>query len=64
MDKTLKWEANNVLVQNPQEMTLKIETNHIIILHKDLDINIDMNTKQIEALHRIIINGISFVKEE
>ena len=64
MDKTLKWEANNVLVQNLQEMTLKIETNHIIILHKDLDIDIDMSTKQIEALHRIIINGISFVKEE
>ena len=64
MDKTLKWEANNVLVQNTEEMTLKIETNHIIILHKDLDLDIDMNTKQIEALHRIIINGISFVKEE
>lgn len=61
MNKTLKWED---LTNVSQEKTLKIETNHIIILHKDLDLDIDVNTKQIEALHRIIINGISFVKEK
>lgn len=40
-----------------------IETDHIYIKHKDLGFNIDINTKQIEELHRIIINGVSFIRE-
>lgn len=40
-----------------------IETDHIYIKHKDLGITIDVDTEQIEELHRIIINGASFVRE-
>lgn len=40
-----------------------IETNHIAILHKDLGLKIDVDTKQIKELHRITINGVSFVRE-
>lgn len=46
----------------PKEVV--IETNHITIKHKDLGFNIDVDTKQIEELHRIIINGVSFVREK
>lgn len=45
----------------PKEVV--IETDHIAILHKDLGLKIDVDTKQIEELHRIIINGVSFVRE-
>lgn len=41
-----------------------IETNHISIKHKDLGFDIDVGTKQIEELHRITINGVSFVRED
>ena len=40
-----------------------VETDHIYIKHKDLGFIIDVDTKQIEELDRIIINGVSFVKE-
>lgn len=40
-----------------------IETDHIFIKCKDLGFTIDMNTKQIEELDRIIINGVSFIRE-
>lgn len=30
---------------------------------KDLGFNIDVNTKQIEELDRITINGVSFIRE-
>lgn len=40
-----------------------IETDHIYIKHKDLGLTIDVDTEKIEELHRIIINGVSFVRE-
>lgn len=40
-----------------------IETDHIYIKHKDLGFTIDVDTEQIEELHRIIINGVSFIRE-
>lgn len=40
-----------------------IETDHIFISHKDLGLNIDVDTKQIKELRRITINGVSFVRE-
>lgn len=46
----------------PKEVV--IETNHITIKHKDLGFDIDVDTKQIEELHRIIINGVSFIREK
>ena len=48
--------------QIPKEVV--IETNHIAILHKDLGLKIDINTEQIKELHRITINGVSFVREQ
>ena len=48
-------------VEIPKEVV--IETNHITIKHKDLGFTIDVDTKQIEELHRITINGVSFVRE-
>lgn len=41
-----------------------IETDHIYIKHKDLEFDVDVGTKQIEELRRIIINGVSFVREK
>lgn len=41
-----------------------IETDHIYIKHKDLGFDIDVGTKQIEELHRITINGVSFIREK
>ena len=49
-------------VEIPKEVV--IETNHITIKHKDLGFTIDVDTKQIEELHRITINGISFIREK
>ena len=40
-----------------------IETDHIFIKHKDLGFTIDVDTEQIEELHRITINGVSFIRE-
>lgn len=40
-----------------------IETDHIYIKQKDLGISIDVDNEQIEELHRITINGVSFVRE-
>lgn len=40
-----------------------IETDHIYIKHKDLGFTIDADAKQIEELDRIIINGVSFIRE-
>lgn len=48
-------------VEIPKEVV--IETNHITIKHKDLGFTIDVDTKQIEELHRITINGVSFIRE-
>lgn len=48
-------------VEIPKEVV--IETNHITIKHKDLGFDIDVDTKQIEELHRIVINGVSFIRE-
>lgn len=56
----LKFMANQSF-QIPKQVV--IETDHIYIKHKDLGLTIDVGTKQIEELHRIIINGVSFVKE-
>lgn len=40
-----------------------IETDHIYIKHKGLGFTIDVGIEEIEELHRIIINGVSFVRE-
>lgn len=48
-------------VEIPKQVV--IETDHIYIKHKDLGFTIDVDTKQIEELHRITINGVSFVRE-
>lgn len=49
-------------IQFPKEVV--IETNHLAILHNDLGLKIDVDTRQIKELHRIIINGVSFVREK
>ena len=48
-------------VEIPKQVV--IETDHIYIKHKDLGFDIDVDTKQIEELYRITINGVSFVRE-
>lgn len=48
-------------VEIPKQVV--IETDHIYIKHKDLGFTIDIDTEQIKALDRIIINGISFIRE-
>ena len=40
-----------------------IESDHIYIKHKDLGFDIDVDTKRIKELNRIIINGILFIRE-
>ena len=47
--------------QIPKQVVIEID--HIYIKHKDLGFDIDVGTKQIEELHRITINGVSFVRE-
>ena len=54
--------AREASFQIPKEVV--IETNHIAIMHQDLGLKIDVDTRQIKELHRITINGVSFVKEE
>lgn len=49
-------------VEIPKEVV--IETNHITIKHKDLGFDIDVDIEKIKELHRIIINGVSFVREK
>lgn len=51
----------NQSFQIPKQVV--IETDHIYIKHKDLGFTIDVDAEQIEELHRIIINGASFVRE-
>ena len=48
-------------VEIPKQVV--IETDHIFIKHKDLGFTIDVDAEQIEELHRITINGVSFVRE-
>ena len=54
--------AREASFQTPKEVV--IEANHIAIMHQDLGLKIDVDTRQIEELHRIVINGISFVREK
>lgn len=51
----------NPSFQMPNQVV--IETDHIFIKHKDLGFTIDVGIEEIEELHRIIINGVSFVRE-
>lgn len=34
-----------------------------LFVHKDLGLKIDVDTRRIKELHRIVINGVSFVRE-
>lgn len=54
-------ELSSSSFQIPKQVV--IETDHISIKHKDLGFTIDVDTEQIEELHRITINGVSFVRE-
>lgn len=59
-DQNNKFEAISSF-QIPKEVV--IETNHITIMHKDLGLKIDIDSENIKKFNRIIINGVSFVKE-
>ena len=48
-------------VEIPKDVV--IETNHITIKHKDLGFDIDVDIEKIKELHRITINGVSFIRE-
>lgn len=69
MKQNLAYEDKKILslqekhhFKTPKEVV--IEANHIAIMHQDLGLKIDVDTRQIEELHRIVINGVSFVREK
>lgn len=59
-------DTNSMFTTNPSfqiPTQVVIETDHIFIKHKDLGFTIDVDAEQIEELHRITINGVSFIRE-
>lgn len=57
--------STNTTIYDPLKIPnqVVIETDHIYIKHKDLGLKIDVGAEQIEELDRIIINGVSFIRE-
>lgn len=61
IDTNLKYTIDSSF-QIPKEVV--IDTNHITILHRDLGLKLDFDTEKVKELHRITINGVSFVRED
>ena len=48
----------------PPPRTVQIDCDTIILNKKDLDISFKLDTVKIENFDRLIVNGITFIKED